>query len=268
MKLACSTSAFKTDLETAVAKVAEAGFEYIDVIAIGAWDHVNVPTLTEGYDAESSRVITCLAKHSLTPIAMNCGVKPTFREPVDAEAAADRRNQAHALARLMKQLGVSVAGFYPGFFDPQYFEWEECFDNLVAAWTEMMAIASEEGVTFILEPHFRTPIDTTERVHKLFEALPEAEVTYDPTHFIHGGESLEETAFMLEHARHIHLRNASPEKIHAPLAEGTVDFEKLIKMIHDSGYTGNASIEYLPGVLEDPLPELREFRQRLLDFGL
>ncbi len=263
MKIACSTSAFKTDLETALRTIAEAEFKYVDLIGIGAWDHVNVPQLAADFETEANRVERLLMETALTPIGMNCAVSPHLRERGDAAQNESRRKEIRAIARLIKHLEIPLASFYPGFYDEQYWEYEPVFRATVDTIKEILEIAQDEGVTFLIEPHVKTPFDTVARTRRLLETIPELNVAYDPTHFVHDGSNLEETRFIISRARHAHIRDANREKIHAPLGAGDVDVGEFIRLLRKERYQGNISIELLPGGEKDPTAEAVQLRQLL-----
>ncbi len=246
MAIACSTSAFKQPLEAALGRVAGMGFQEVDVLAIGAWPHVDASRLAEQFEAERERVSAALEAAGLTPIAMNFAVGHLHRRD-DAEANARRLEQVEALTRLMRELGVEVASFYPGYRADDR-PWPDVLRDEVTTIREMLEIAERAGVTLTVEPHFNTPFQTIEQVSGLLEALPELRIAYDPSHFAMQGLTLEQVESLLDRAAHVHLRDAAPQKLQAPFGSGTVDFEGLLAALRRRGYAGHFSIEYLPGL--------------------
>jgi sugar phosphate isomerase/epimerase len=59
------------------------------------------------------------------------------------------------------------------------------------------------------------------------------------------GIDIRETGWLMDRARHVHLRDAAPGKIQAPFGEGTVDFDWVLGELEQRGYQGHFSIEYL-----------------------
>ena len=263
MKIACSTAAFKTDLDTALAAIARLGFSHVDLIAIKGWDHVNLDRLTADYPAESGRVKSLLAKHGLTPIAFNFAVD-TKAVPEDAAAAEARGATVGAVCRLMRELGVEVAGFYPGYFDgtkPWCPPREVAVRNALAAYRQMLAIAAGTGVVIGPEPHCGTMFETPEQVRELFAAMPGMPVVFDPSHFLMQGIDLAEVEFILPKACHMHLRGAASDRMQAPFAQCPLDLEWLAAKMRETGYRGAISLEYLPdfpGDIESEIVALRD----------
>ena len=139
MNLACSTSAFKTDLAGALERVASLGFSYVDLIAIGGWDHVKADRAVAddaGYAAEIQGLLT---KYKLTPVAMNIAVGHPHQR--SAEQVAQRKRDVGALARVARRLGISVASFYPGYLAKERV-WDEVLADSVQSIREARAAAA------------------------------------------------------------------------------------------------------------------------------
>ncbi len=244
MAIACSTSAFKTDFESALGEVARLGFKHVDLIAIGGWNHVSLPKLVDSFDATADRIEGLLSRYGLTPVAMNFAVHHPHQR-TDEQANANRLEQVRAQTRIMNRLGVKVASFYPG-YKAEDRRWEDVLADEVATLGEMLAIGRDAGVTLCVEPHFGTPFQSVRQGLGLLEALPELQIAYDPSHYAMQGIDLRETQPLLDRAATVHLRDAGPDKMQRPVGEGTVDFDWIIQTLQARHYAGQWSIEYLP----------------------
>jgi sugar phosphate isomerase/epimerase len=265
MIVACSTAAFRTGLDEALAEVARLGFSHVDLIAIEGWDHVNLERLSTHYDLESGRVKSLLEKHGLTPFAVNFGVDTTS-PAADARANGSREATVEAMCRLMSELGVGVGAFYPGYHDDSQ-SWcpprEDVEDNALHAYRQMLAIARGYGLTIGPEPHCWSVFETPQQVRRLFAALPEISVVYDASHFLLQGLDLAETEFVLTGSHHIHLRGAAKGLVQTAFDRSPMDLEWLFKTMAKIGYRGGISIEYLPDFPGDVGQEIAALRDTL-----
>jgi sugar phosphate isomerase/epimerase len=248
MALACSLSAFRTNLAEGLAKVARLGFRHVDLIAIPQWDHVDPAALGRDPDGTADAVGALLEQHRLTPVAMNVGVPALYDRR--AEARAERTRQVDGVARFMQILEIPVASFYPGYKVEDRPAGEVLADTAETL-TEMLATARAAGVTFVVEPHFATPLQSLDAILELFAALPELRVAYDPSHFVMQEIPLPETAPVLDRAGHVHLRDAAPDRMQEEFGRGTVDFEWLLGALRERGYSGGYSLELLPTDADD-----------------
>jgi sugar phosphate isomerase/epimerase len=243
MALACSLSAFRTSLEGALAQIAGLGFEHVDLIAIPQWDHVDPAALGRDADAEAERAAALLTRYGLTPVAMNVGVPALYDR--SAEASAERSRQVEGVAHFMSRLGIGVASFYPG-YKIEDRPADEVLADTIETLREMLAVADAGGVTFAVEPHFATPLQSLQANLDLLTALPDLGVAYDPSHFAMQEIPLPDTAPVLDRAVHVHLRDAAPGRMQEEFGRGIVDFEWLLGALRERGYEGHCSLELLP----------------------
>ena len=258
MPLACSTSAFRTPLDEALALVREMGFTNVDLICIPGWDHVQPRELAEDAAGVSEAVAALLEQDGLTPVACNVGLSALYNR--DAEVAAQRLRETRGVAQLMSRLGVGIASFYPG-YKVDADQWEDAFAAWQLTWQEMAAVAAESGLEFVVELHKDTVLEALPQCARLFDALPDVRIAYDPSHFVMQGIDLRETMPLVERASHVHLRDAATDKMYEHTGEGNVDFDWVLGALADVGYAGHVSIECLPGgepaVLRDDILKLK-----------
>lgn len=115
------------------------------------------------------------------------------------------------------------------------------------------------------EPHQGAVVEDPAVARRLVEALwPQVGIAYDPSHFVMQEIPLEATAPLLDYTTHVHVRNAAPGQMQAPLARGTVDFPWLVAAWRQRGYAGPVVLEYL-GAGEADVVALRD---RLISLGL
>jgi sugar phosphate isomerase/epimerase len=248
MALACSLSAFRTTLAEGLAEVARLGFRHVDLIAIPQWDHVDPVALGRDPDGVADEVAALLERCGLTPVAMNVGVPALYDR--SADAVAERMRQVVGVAQFMQRLEIPVASFYPG-YKVEDRPAGEVLGNMAETLREMLAVARSHGVTFAVEPHFATPLESMEANLELLAAVPELPVAYDPSHFAMQEIPLPDTAPVLDRAVHVHLRDAAPGRMQEEFGQGTVDFEWLLGALTERGYDGHYSLELLPTDTDD-----------------
>lgn len=261
MNIGCSTAFCKDSLEEACARIAAMGFEWIDLICIPGWNHVLPERLVEQFDQEAGRVERLLERYRLRAHAFNMAV-PHPHQRFDHEVNRARREQTRALVRLMKRLGVARSGFYPGYYAEGRSR-AEVVEDTAASIREMVEIAGEAGVEIGPEIHRFTPFETPAQARELLEAVPGLRVVYDASHFIMQGIPLEQTEFLAGRALHAHFRGSRKEVMQCHPAEGTADFLQIVRMLRRQGYTGNATVEYIPGFEGDVEAAIRECRHWL-----
>jgi sugar phosphate isomerase/epimerase len=156
----------------------------------------------------------------------------------------------------------------PGVIENENRSPEEVRVDLATTVREITEILARHGARFAYEPHWRTPVQNLDETRDFMENAPDLKLVYDPTHFIMQGYSTEDTLFMLDHCTHAHLRDAAKDQMALPYGAGEVDFAMIIKAMKERGFDKPISLEYLPGKVEDPEPDLIKIRddlQRLWD---
>ncbi len=261
MIIACSTSAFKSNLDDALGQIKSMGFKHVDLIAIPGWNQIDLDKLTREYDAYSCEIESLLKKHELTPVAMNMAVGNLYQR--NDEENTKRMSRMRSAAGLMNKLNIKIASFYPGYKVDEK-DWDNALLEEIKTIKEMMDIGNEFGVTFAVEFHYDTIIQTIEQCRKLLSVLPELQAAYDPSHFaMQEGFSLRDTEEFINKAVHIHMRDASVGKMQEPYGRGTVDFDWIMGCLKKRNYQGAVSIEYLPGLEGNMKEQITALKNKL-----
>jgi len=260
MAIACSTSVFsRSSLEEALSGIRAMGFDQIDLAIIDGWIHVNTTDLVRDYEGTLGRVDSLLRWYRLNPIAANTGVSPHLHDRSKA-GCARREAETAALIRFMNYYHIQVAAVQPRTPDPSRPRKEVLRDSAVTM-RDMLAMASGTGVTFALECHSGSIVETMAEVREMMRLVPDLSYAYDPTHFVMNGVNLVDTLPLIERAAHVHLRDAKLGHIQARYGEGVVDFDWILSRFKERGYQGDFSIEYL----EQEGVDLRDDVNRLYD---
>jgi len=234
------------DLGEAAERITVAGGKLVDILTIEGWVHVNPSDMADDWEATVARVDALMNRLGLTPIALNSMLGPKMHERTD-EANARRQVELEALLRFMRHYGIGVAAIQPPLNVDPALDPDEVFHNCVATLREQVEAGEKAGVQFALDLHTRSPFETMEQAKRLLAEMPEAPVVYDATHFVSQGIDIKDSAWLMENAKHSHLRDAATGKLQAPYGEGEVDFDWVCGTLKDKGYEGDFSIEYLGG---------------------
>jgi sugar phosphate isomerase/epimerase len=194
-------------------------------------------------EGQARELKAALAAAHLSPSTFNVNVPP-FPDRT-AEACAGREAEWRGLAAVMKALGMRVASFYPGYLK-QGEPWHAALDTIAVTAAEMMAAGSALGVEFVIEAHYDTPVCSPEQVRGLLSHHPAVRFAYDPSHFAMLGVSPNDTLPVLDRASHVHVRDASPGRMHVKCGTGTVDMPWLVSALKERRYGGFIALECLP----------------------
>ncbi|HEY0867049.1 MAG TPA: sugar phosphate isomerase/epimerase family protein [Fimbriimonas sp.] len=252
--VACSTSVrCHSTLDKALEEIAGAGFREIDLLAIDGWVHLNPSDLARDYDSSFRTFDAKLKASNLIIRALNTGVGPQLHDRSSA-AAEVRSAEIAALIRFMSEYGIRIAAIQPRNADRSR-PADAVFADCIRTVREQVALGEEEGVEFALELHSNSPFETMEQARALVEAFGDVPLVYDPSHFVMQGVDLRDTAWLMNHAKHVHLRDAAHGRLQTRVGEGGVDFDWMLRSLQDGGYRGGYSLEYLETDEFDALEE-------------
>ncbi len=266
MRIACSTSFHRGNLDEALGLIAGMGFDHVDLICIDGWDLIKLSDLVADFDSRFAEIESLLQKHGLTPLSTNSGFAATYQRD-DETSNQQRLTEVRALAQMMQKLGIPRGGYYPGYkVDPAHRSWDDAFDASLKTIDEVNQIAAEHLIRLGPELHFNTIYENMDEGRRLFEARPQQTIVYDPTHFIYQDIPVEQTLPFLKQAHHVHLRGARPQEIQAPADDDTLSFFPwVIQQLKEMNYQGDCSIEYLPKAEFDVRQSIMRTRERITE---
>jgi sugar phosphate isomerase/epimerase len=233
MSIAGSTLLYtRFSLEEACRRLADLGFEAVDVAAIEDWAHFDPSAVVGTVDATVDRIESICAETGLTPVAFNanCGVTGT-------ETEVDR---LQALAEIADALDVPIITLPGGDLETPLADDHERFERLVAA-------IEPFDVELTVEVHWNTHLEDPS-VAATYGAIDGLGLTLDPGHLAigpHWGSPGYDP--LLEFVRHVHVRQAGDgwDSIQAPPEDGTIDVDALLEDLGAVGYDGAVSVEYI-----------------------
>ncbi|MCM6776585.1 sugar phosphate isomerase/epimerase [Nocardia sp. CDC159] len=208
--------------------------------------------------AEPRELRELLSPYGIAPIGGFLAL-PLHTAPGAALAAA-RRSAALFAATGAEVLVLAAATGLDG-YDSRPVLSEHEWRTLIDTAATIRDIATEHGLRAVLHPHVGTHVETETDVERLL-ADSDLDICLDTGHLLIGGS--DPVALARRHADrigHIHLkdvRNALADEIrggrmeysqavrrglYAPLGEGDVDIESLVRCVHTAGYQGWYVIE-------------------------
>lgn len=241
--LVCAKKDYPT-VEDALAKVRELGFGSFDLDAFENWQHVNPSELAAGGSAAVERLAAAIAASGLRAGSFNCGMSRPISE-ADAGAFEQYKREFAALLDLAKRVGCANLTIQPGSAGESDDDADALLKLVAERAAELCAMARPRGISVGLEAHQGSLLEKPAAALRMAaELCPAVGITYDPSHLVMQGIALPEAEALLDHAVHVHVRNASRGNMQATMADGTVDFAWLVAALKRRGYQGPLAIEY------------------------
>jgi sugar phosphate isomerase/epimerase len=248
VKLACADDTFRLlrPHGAALALIASLGVEGVDVFLAGNRSIVRPEDIRDDVADAAVRIGSDVRAAGLV-------VSDVFVIPwTDLETAAPNHPDATERARsrelFLDMLELAARLESPGLTILPGIEWPGCSDSFARAADELAwraQQAHERGLRFSVEPHVGSIAPTPERALALVDAAPGLEVTLDYSHFVRQGLVAEDADVLAPHARHVHVRGASRARVQESVRRNTLDFERIVGVLRDTGYDGYLTLEYV-----------------------
>jgi len=242
--LACSgTLGFKTSLEETLQLIGGMGFQYVDLLFIVGWAHIE-PTMVEAHpDLVYDRISLALeaTKLQVATISTAVSIPPMDRSP---EGIQRRASQTSALVSLAKRLGTGIMVIQPG-GPVNNIPADEVFNACSNSLAEQVSIIRNSGIIPALELHCNSPFESVEYGKRLLQNVPALKLVFDPSHQVFSGMETRELSWVMDNSVHVHLRDAAPGKMQAEFGKGKVDFNWVMKELQERKYAGYIAVEYL-----------------------
>ena len=270
MYLSCSTLVFAKDeypdIADVVKKIRGMGLGALDLAAMAGWQNVEPSELVKGSEFWMKEFPGVVAEHEMKVSSLNSAPSKQVNDP-DPAAREQYDKEYAALLDLANALDCPNITVHPGQVrEDQGFV--KSFDLAVEHLAEVGKLNEGRGVTLEVEAHAGSLVEKPEDALRMLKSLwPGVGLTYDPSHFVMQDIDVRKTEPLLEYVRHVHVRNASSDKMQDTMHNGTVDFAWLIPALRERGYQGALSIEYFSGFDKD-LSECRALREVLMGLGV
>jgi len=249
LKLACADFAFPLlEHEQALDLIAMLGVEGVDLAMMGNRSHVRPEQVRADLGGWAERLGARLASRGLELADFFLIPWSDFERMAPNNPDPAERADAAALFRDMLSLAADLdAGgltLLPGIHWPEE-PWEDSLARSAEELTWRVEEGRQRGVRISVEAHVGSVADTPERALRLVQECPGLELTLDYTHFVFQGIAEPEIEPMVRHARHFHARGAREGRLQTTLRENTIDYERVVDVMKETGYDGYVGIEYV-----------------------
>lgn len=148
------------------------------------------------------------------------------------------------MLELASAIGAPGVTMLPGLDWPD----ESHEESLIRAADELQVRAREagdRGLGFSIEAHVGSVChDPADAMH-LCELAPALALTVDYTHFISQGIAERDIEPLVPFARHVQTRGVANGRLQAPMKDSSLDFERMVDVLHEGGYDGFITVEYI-----------------------
>lgn len=244
MKVACSTAGFtKMNLDSALQNIKALGFNFVDLLMMENWAHINPSELVSDPLSKAKSVSNTLEENSLKAVAINGNLSSPVNTP-DAERRKRNLAEVKALAIFAKSIGIPVIVLQPGGIDSSIGKGGS-IELSVNALKDMILITQEYSRQLAIETHVGSVAEKYDDILSIVNSVEGLKLAYDPSHFIMSEQKLEDSEPLIEYTAHVHLRNAIVGDFQAEMDKGIMDFDWVLGTLKKHGYDGYISIEYI-----------------------
>jgi sugar phosphate isomerase/epimerase len=274
-RLSCADSAFpRLSHQAALAVIADLGIPAVDICVFAGYEHNPPEAVLADPQGAADAVLRGLERASLTAADVFVIPDTSFEELAVNHPDAEVRRESLSLFRSAVEFahrldapGITVLpGTAFGGVDP-----DESLRLAAAGLQQRAEIAAEVGVRLAIEPHYQSIVESPPKALELLRQAPDVALALDYSHFVFQGIAQDEVDSLIPRARHLHLRQAAPGTIQTRVAEGAIDFPRMLGRLEAAGYTGFLALEYqheewLSCNRVDCISETAELRELVLGY--
>ncbi len=234
MKLGANSVLFGGfDLKTAFAQIAQAGYDGIELSAIGGMSEHLVLDRWQEIAPDIKRLSS---EYGLELLAME--------QPSQDAGVMEQAFQAAA------EIGIPIINCGPGGKTGDEDSLQQCLESLSA----LSARAEHYGVTLCVKAHVGACIHDTPTTLRAMEAIssPAFGIDMDPSHIYRAGENpVEAIAAVISRIKHVHIRDCKGRQQGPGRPEdqangrGDIDLVGYIRVLHENGYNGPLDLEVI-----------------------
>jgi sugar phosphate isomerase/epimerase len=247
MKLACADFSFPLlSHSRALTLIADLGFDGVDIGLFGGGSHLSPETVLARV-RESAHELSKQIGDSGLLLADVFLIPGSFDVlAVNHPDAAERSKSRELFARCLEFVGLCGGKHMtalPGIpWKGESLEASVCRSSEELAWR--VAEAASVGVSFSIEPHLESVVETPEATVELIRRTPGLTVTLDYTHFTYQGIPDDRIEALIPHASHFHARGAASQRLQMPLKQNVIDYPRVVRAMARESYLGFVGVEY------------------------
>ena len=257
--ISCSTTAFKhLSLAAACERIAQLGFQSIDLLLREGWGHVMPSELLRDSKKCIDHIQQLLVRHDLEVSGVNAALTQELSR-CGCPLRAQERQEIEAICQLTAACGGPVLTLATGKVDQELGQ-AASINQAAQVLAEVISIAQGYDLKVAIEIHAGRLVETVAQFQELASGLPELGVTIDPSHFACLQQPLSTISSIMDRIYHVHLRNGRPGSFNADMDEGIVDFAELKRILAQGHYDAYVAIESLSSVEQDKSDEVIQLR--------
>ena len=186
----------------------------------------------------------------------------------DAQVRAKSRDDFQRALEFTARANGRHMTVLPGIHFPSETEEDSmarCSEEL--AWR--VAQGEAMGIVVAIEPHVGGIVSTPSGTLDLLQRTPGLTLTLDYCHFTYEGIPDLDIECLIPRASHFHARAGRPGRVQCVLKENTIDYQRVLQVMSQTGYDGYIGLEYVwmewePCDVVDNLSETILLRDHLL----
>lgn len=239
MQIACHTWSYNDlPFEEAVGTIARLGFRYID---LGSGPHLDVNRAAAYPEAEAAAIRRLLDQFKLTITDLYLMLPRTNSpDPAHRQKSLNLFEQLIPFATALGTPGITVS---PGIIHSD--GPEHSLARAIPALLHIVQCAEDTDLRISFEPHMDSVAQRPEQALLLLGAVPGLSITLDYAHFVYQGIVQREIEGLMEHVAHVQIRQAKRGSLQTPHDEGSLPIAQLLQELHDNGYRGALTVEYM-----------------------
>lgn len=168
---------------------------------------------------------------------------PALNDP-DPGVRAANSEQIKRLAEFCHESDILAMLVLPGMLLPGQSA-EEMRKCALDAFRQFLEIAQAAQVGLMFESHVGSSFETPANALWLAEQVPGVGIALDYAHFVCQGYTVSDIEPCLAYSTHVHMRQAKPGLMQTKLEDGTIHFPMLLDTLHERGFEGYLSVEYV-----------------------
>lgn len=223
----------RLSFEDACHRLADLGFDAVDVGLQEGWAHVDPSSVVGAVDATADEIAATCEAAGLEPVALNVNAGD-----VDLATEVER---VEAVVELAAALGVGVVTLPAAGVDASLADDCSRFRTLVK-------LTAGTDVTLTVETHWGTLTEDPVTAAKYASEVPGLGYTLDPGHFVVGEHPTDHPwRELLDDVAHVHVRQAGNgwDEIQLSPDAGDLDVESFVQSLRHAGYDGLLTVEYI-----------------------
>ena len=246
-KFACGDFAFPLlKHENVLQLIAMMDFDAVDIGLLEGRSHLQPSHEFEHVDKNAKRLLESIHKNGL--VAGDVFLQCDTDFAVYAVNQTDGKKREFARNWYLKTLeyanylechhvtilpGVEISGDY-----------QSDFDRAVDELSWRVEKAKEYNITLGVEAHVGSLVQQPKQAAELIKKTKGLTLTLDYTHFGRLGVPESEYGTLMPFASHFHARNAAPGQVQTVAKENTIDYDKVVKSMIETKYSGIIAIEF------------------------